>query len=98
MLRIVIKALQTHIYSDITHKNSGPHFPFPDPHLPLALDLKIWYNDPMDQEIITTPEVVPSIKRAIASSLQRIGDSCRAVLSLAGLVQILRQERFADAD
>ena len=29
----------------------------------------------MDQEIITTPDVVPSIKRAIASSLQRVADS-----------------------
>lgn len=29
----------------------------------------------MDQEIIATPEVVPSIKRAIASSLQHVADS-----------------------
>ncbi len=74
-MRIAIKALQTHILIDIAHKNSGPNFPFPDPHLPLALDPKIWYNEPMDQEIITTPDVVPSIKRAIASSLQRVADS-----------------------
>jgi len=58
---------------DIGFEKSGLEFELPT-YLPLALDSNIWYNDYMETELITAPDIGANLKRIIADAYGRQAD------------------------